>query len=392
MNLDPVGRIPMLGTHLLILRTELTQLWGRHVGINLYDQVSGIRKSLHKNEHVIETQMKEATSSLSQQIENVRRIESDGAAGQRSALAGIQSLVEPMRSDQAAMMEKVDRLLATTKVNEGYLRSLSTFQTTSIDTMSRILRAELRSFVIPAVEEYLNPYKSNNSGQLADVDKNLNEIISAFGYLSINNLTTRKDKSIEVSVADLHAKEPQRDTPPNQASHVITEDEFAEIASQSRSGRGYNIQPWSQLWSKIWVFRWRIGVLVIYIRASQYRPAVRPNSFEAFAKNKSTFRRYCFVVSVSFLPASSLRIARGVSIRCRSIQDQRGFYQIWPRITTFAIVPDKSKSFMCVQNRDLAGLRILFDTGLAAPTDRTESMNSLLHVSDFLLEMLATKS
>ena len=378
-------RIQISGTRPLLFRTGLTTVCDRQVGITMYDQVLGIRNDLHKNEEAIETQLKETASSIGQQIDNVHRIESDDAAGHRIALASLQTLVEPMHSDQATMMGKVDHLLAITKVNEGYLQSINTFQTTSLDILSRIVRAELRTSVISVVEEYLNPYKSNHNAQMEEVRKSLDQIMLAFGHLSVNDLAAKKEKkSFKDSPVNFGVQELQRDAFPHQKPSGETEERFSDISSGCNLNNVLAVQAWTQLWAQTFIFHWRMGELIVHVRKSQYQYPVRPEGFQAFEGRKATFRRYSYVFLVEFRPTPSLRLSRGVSIRYSSRHNQRGFYQICPMITTFAIVPDESEVFNCVYNRDLAGLKVLFGTGNAAPTDRTEDMTSLLHVSILL--------
>lgn len=190
------------------------------------------------------------------------------------------------------------------------------------------------------------------------------------------------NKDLKKSRDDLQDQKLQRDAFHHQKSSSETEDRFSEIASPWILGIGNAVQPWSQLWSQTWIFHWRIGVLIVNFRASQYQPSVRPESFGAFENSNVTLTRYLYVMSVDFRPASNFRIARGVSIRCSTKQDQRGSYQICPMISTFAY---ESEVFICVARRDLAGLKYLFSTGQATPTDRTERMDSPLHVSPFLM-------
>ena len=68
---------------------------------------------------------------------------------------------------------------------------------------------------------------------------------------------------------------------------------------------------------------------------------------------------------------------------CESRQDRRGYYQICPMISGFAVVPKDSDAFKCATKRDITGLQQLFAAGLAAPTDRDIDAGSLLHVSIF---------
>ena len=143
------------------------------------------------------------------------------------------------------------------------------------------------------------------------------------------------------------------------------------------------VGSWSRSWSRSWIFRWRIGVLTVTISAHQSRPRLRPRNCRAFKIMKPSSARYTYRVSLGFRPAPSLRVRRGLSLVCESQQDQRGYYQICPMISTFAIVPSDSEVFSCVVHGDIPGLQYLFEARLAAPTDRNTDGYSLLHVSAF---------
>lgn len=130
------------------------------------------------------------------------------------------------------------------------------------------------------------------------------------------------------------------------------------------------------MWSRNWSFSWPVGVLTVYISASQSKSPAEVRAFTGSI-------RYSYSVSIYFRPALSRVLARGISFKYKSQQDQRGFYQRCPMLTTFAVVPDDAEVFKCVLNSDIEGLKALFRAGLAAPTDRNKSLCSLLHVSRF---------
>ena len=299
-------------------------------------------------------------------------------AAQKTTLDSVHTLLEPIIDNHATIMNKLNHLLTVMKGNEGHLRSNTLLQATLGDDIIRMVRAELRRVVIPSVEEYLNAYKSSHNTQLEGIHRDLDQIVSAIGHLSVVELAAKKNKGSQESATGLQDSEFRDDVfyhqrPPtdsiNQSSQVLNDDHV--------------VQSWSHSWRRTWIFRWRIGVLIVHITASSCQSPVRQKEFQAFKHCRAPMTRYSYHVSIAFQPAPSLIIARGIFIRCKSQQDQRGSYEISPRIATFAIIPKDAEAFKCVENRDLAGLRVLFETGLAAPTDRREDSYSLLHVSEF---------
>ena len=282
-------------------------------------------------------------------------------------------------------MNELKHLLSVMKGNEGHLRTNTFLQATLGDNMIRMVRAELRRVVIPSVEEYLDAYKSSHNTQLEGIRRDLDQIVSALGHLSVNELAAKKNKGNQESTTGLQNSEFQDDVFSHQSPPAENMNQSSQVFKRANLSDDHVVQSWSHSWRRTWIFRWRIGVLMVHITAFYCQSPVRQQGFQAFKHYRAPMTRYSYHVSIYFQPAPSLIIARGIFIRCKSQQDQRGFYEISPRLATFAIVPDDAEVFKCVENRDLAGLRILFETGLAAPTDRTDDSHSLLHVSEFIV-------
>lgn len=301
---------------------------------------------------------------------------------QNTRLDSIHTLVEPIPDNHATMMAKLDHLLTATKGNEAHIRTSSTLQAASVDTITRMVRAELRRVVIPSVEEYHNPYHSSHNMQLDGIRRDLDQIVSALGHLSVGELAAKQNKGNQESATGLQDLDLRDDGLHHQKIPTETMDRSSEVVRRENSNDNYIVQPWSHSWGRTWIFNWRIGVLIVHIIASHRRPSVRQQEFQAFEHCRAPLTRHSYLVSIDFQPAPSLLVTRGISIQCKSQQDQRGSYEICPRLVTFAIVPDDAEVFKCVLNRDLAGLKVLFEKGLAAPTDRDDDLWSLVHVSD----------
>ena len=280
-------------------------------------------------------------------------------------------------------MNKLNHLLTVMKGNEGHLRSNTLLQATLGNDILRMVRAELRRIVIPSVEEYLDAYKSSHNTQLEVIRRDLDQIVSALGHLSVVELAATKNKGNQESATGLQDSESRNDVVYHQRPPTENMNQLSQVFRRANLNDDHVVQSWCHSWRRTWIFPWRIGVLVVHITASYCQSPVRQKEFQAFKHCRAPMTRYSYHVSIDFQPAPSLIIGRGISIRCKSQQDQRGSYEISPRLATFAIVPDDAEVFKYVANRDIAGLRVLFETGLAAPTDRRISSVSLLHVSEF---------
>ncbi|KAL8793251.1 MAG: hypothetical protein Q9195_004187 [Heterodermia aff. obscurata] len=374
--------VSRLNSRQAIITTSL-QILAQRNAIQLYEQASSIRNDLRQNDVATSSQIQIATSSINQRLHDIARVESDAIAAQKTTLDSVHTLLEPITDNHATIMNKLNDLLTVMKGNEGHLRTNTLLQATSKDDILRMVRAELRMVVIPSMEEYLNAYKSSHNTQLERIRRDLDQMVSALGHLSVVDLAAKKNKGNQESATGLQDSEFRDDVFYHQRPPTENMNQLPQVFRRANLNDDHVVQAWSHSWRQTWIFRWRIGVLMVHITASYCQSPVRQQEFQAFKHCRAPMTRYSYHVSVYFQPAPNLLIARGIFIRCKSQQDQRGSYEISPRLATFAIVPYDAEVFKFVRNRDLAGLRVLFETGLAAPTDRTEDSLSLLHVSEF---------
>lgn len=356
----------------------------RRNGIIFYDQISGIREELRKVDTASSGQLEEAKSTIFQRLNDITRIESENGAELLTALDGIRTQVKPISHDHAKIMNKLNDISATGRLIENHMQSCNTLEAISMDAMCRMFRAELISVVIPTMETYLDSYKANHSAQLEDIRKTLNQMVSDFGHFSVNKSTGDDQVENQSPAASFHDADVPNDAfAPRPPHPVKTTNKLFSAVKSVTPDSNHAVQKWNLLWRRTWTFRWPIGVTMIQVSLSRYRPPGTRRIFEAFVDPHSPVTRYSTYVSISFRPAPSLIIGRGISLTCKGQQDQRGFYQICPMLATFAVIPDDAEIFQCIERDDVDGLRVLFDAGLAAPTDRDVSHRSLLHVSTF---------
>ena len=343
--------------------------------IKTYEQLSNVQDGIQQTQ-----------SSINQRLDEVARVESDNFTAQTSTLNGIRMLAENIPENQTTIMNKLDQLASTLtsiRIGEGHRRSITTLQASSFDTFTRMLRAELKRIVQPTVEEFLDSYKSNHDVQLEGIRRNLDQIILDLGHSSQDADVPNHTRDFEDSVMSAEESDTQDDDGASRES--TTEDtnlvyNRVDVGTLSDSGA---VGVGSQSWTRSWIFNWRIGVLIVTISASSSRSQHRRRDCQAFKIQKPSSTRYTYRVSLDFQPARSLCFRRGISMVCESQQDQRGYYQICPMLSTFATVPFESEVFVRVCERNIQGLQILFGAGLAAPTDRDPDSWSLLHVSAF---------
>ena len=330
----------------------------------------------------------EAESSINRQLHQAARTESINFREQTNTLNEIRMLAGNIPDNHTAAMNKLDEIkstLALTSVGQGHLRSNTTLQASTPDVLIRILRAELKRVMIPVMEGYLDSYKSSHDVQLEGIRRSLDRIILDLGHHSQDEAVANDTKGSKEPTTSADDFDTQDD---NSISRESTTKDTELICCGVGSGISTNsgvVGSWSRSWSRSWIFRWRIGVLRVRVSTSYPKPRLRQRIYPAYKTFKSSSSRYTYHISIDFQPTRSLLVTRGITVACESRQDQRGYYQMCPMISTFAIVPRGAKVFSFVRDRDIKGLQGLFEAGSAAPTDRDDRSWSLLHVSTFRL-------
>ena len=364
------------------LATGLRWPHGRRTDIKLYEHTLGVRNDLQLLDVSTASVVEGARSSINQHLDQMAQIQSSNSAEHTTALDRIATQLKPISDSKALIVDRLDQMLrrlTRAQVDQRTLMSNTTFQGTSTEDMTRIIRAELRRVIPPLVEECLDPYKSNQHAQLEEIRKNLDQIVSDLGHLSVKETACNHERDQKPG-SGLHSPELRNDTflPPHKPLGEVTGKSY-DVITNGKQSDDSDGPIWTPMWRRNWSFRWPIGVLTVYISASRCKSPAEVPAFSGYDRSI----RYSYSVSIDFRPALSTILARGISIKYQSQQDQRGFYQRCPMLTTFAIVPDDAESFRCVCDGDIKGLKALFNAGLAAPTDRKDSMCSLLSVSGF---------
>ena len=147
------------------LATELRWSHGRRTDIKLYEHTLGVRNDLQQLDVSIASVVEGARSSISQHLDQVAQIQFSNSAEHTTTLDRTETRLKPI-SDS---LNQLLRLLTRAQVEERTLKSNTTLQATSTKVMTGFVRAELRSVISSLVEEYLNPYMSNQHAQLEEL-------------------------------------------------------------------------------------------------------------------------------------------------------------------------------------------------------------------------------
>lgn len=258
------------------------------------------------------------------------------------------------------------------------LQSCTVLTAPTEDVLARRFRAKLQRLIMPAVEQCFDKLKWSRDNQLEEIKKKIDEMT--------NQLGSRASGDQQHDVEPCHGSLPETAIAPTdipQDSIDLAAPLAPVTAVLGGSNSNYQNRPRGlhhQKWSCSWTFHWRIGTLRVIVSTTVTKrresPDYRVGGF--FSPQKS------YQVTVQFIPAQSLIQLRGLELSIANRQDQRGYYQICPLLSTFAVVPVDAEVFRLVKDNNVEGIQNLFQKGLAAPSDRNEYGETLLMVPSLL--------
>lgn len=326
----------------------------------------------------------ELRDDVHQHQDAIMRSLNDVAAERASARPIFEKIERFISTNQAATDQKLDRIfssLSKMRLAEGHVSSNTTIEASTTDQLGRIFRGELRRLIILEVERCLAQFKACPDKQLAGIRNSIDQI-AADVSAALDELMKKRNSEIIPAddVAKLDSSPLLEQTLPKVMSRPpeaeSPTDPFAE--PQSRCP-----EPHPEYWTRTWLFHWRIGILSVTITTYRSKPKSKSTS-QAYRGGKWPFSTTSNV-KVHFQPSQYVFNMRGLSLISTTKQDQDGsYYQLCPRITTFAVVPYDSPVMEYASNNNIDGLKYLFENRIAAPSDRTESGWTPLHVCETL--------
>ena len=258
------------------------------------------------------------------------------------------------------------------------LQSRTILTASTKDVLAPIFRAEVRRVIIPAVQQCFDKFKGSPDSQHEEIIKKIDEMANQLGSIAggnqQHNVESCHGSLPETAIAPTHIPQDSIDlaTPLAPVTAVLG----GSMSNYPNRPRGLHHKKWSCSWT----FDWRIGTLRVTISTTVTKrresPDYRVGGF--FSPQKS------YRVTVQFIPAQSLIQLRGLELSVANRQDQRGYYQICPLLSTFAVVPDDAEVIRFVEENNIAGIQNLFQKRLAAPSDRDKNGSTLLMVPSLL--------
>ena len=274
-----------------------------------------------------------------------------------TAFEGLPGLISAAHDTLNDKLDAVQFSLAEMKLRGNHVRSSTILTAPTEDVLARIFRAELRRVIMPTVQQCFDTYKSNSDGRLDEIKRSIDEMTQQLGSKATADARDYCSTISQISpeIVDGSAQTDQDLTSVTTAGSRTEHRNEANVRSVKYRRRS-------------WVFRWAIGKLWVTLSTSVAKRTTSP----VYREGKTLVSQEAYRVTIEFQPAQSLILMRGLSMSVASTPDQRGYSQICPLLSTFAVVPFYAEVMDFAESNNVEGLQDLFARRLAAPSDRDE--------------------
>ncbi|KAL8671388.1 MAG: hypothetical protein Q9168_004120 [Polycauliona sp. 1 TL-2023] len=290
---------------------------------------------------------------------------------QESIKSDLANLHGAVSTGHTLVIERLDAIgtsLSQIQLRDDCVRSSTVLTAPTEDVLARLFRAELRRVIMPTVQQCFDKFKASPDSHLDEIRQKIDEMAQQLGSGSIG----KEQHDVKLS----HDQSPSPHMPSN-PGHVDQDTaclDTGDCAAATPFGApNYHIQI-QQKRSYFWTFRWRIGTLRVTFSTIATKRKISPDYRAGGLRSP----RMAYRIAIEFVPTSSLIFLKGLSLSVASKQDQRGYYQLCPLISTFAVVPYDADIIKFIEKNNIEGIQSLFERGLAAPSDRTETGWTLL--------------
>lgn len=343
-----------------------------------------------KQSHAISTeQVLNALKPISRRLDVIAQNEASASMGHASLSTSIEALRETNLDLHNTLEIKLDNLmsgLSQAPFLRDSIRSEILVRPSTNDVLARIFRTELKHVVIPIVEERLNAYKSASEAQLVAIRESIDSMANGFqqSLQSVSRLDANTSYQDSGPEKDGFGRETQENVQ-SSAATSLSIGQYPEVYREVSPSSAL-IDPATRLWTHTWCFRWRVGSL--HVTASAFQMHSCYQTFSNAYQISHIGPKIGYKLQMTFIPAQSLLTLRGISISCRSQRDQRGYLELCPILSSFAVIPYNSDVFSFSAKGDLEELRQLFFNRVGSPTDRDEDGWTPLHVGTLGLALL----
>lgn len=280
--------------------------------------------------------------------------------------ARFKELHELISTGQDAVNVKLDALGVSQSqlhINHSQVQSSTVLAAPTEDVLVRMFRAETLRMVIPTVQQCFSTSKANSDNQVNEIKRIIDEMAhqlgSKLGKTKLENNLSSCDPLPKVYNEPTHLHQDQA----NLAASCNLDISAPSFAKRQNNSHGRHIRQWRRSWT----LRWTIGTLWVNIMSITSRKTSPEFRIGEFPSPQKAYR-----LMIEFQPAQGLVQLRGLTLSITNTQDQRGYSQICPLMSTFAVIPSDADIMHFAWLNDVEGMQDLFERRLAAPSDRDE--------------------
>ncbi|KAL8795896.1 MAG: hypothetical protein Q9182_007468 [Xanthomendoza sp. 2 TL-2023] len=359
---------------------------------NSYETVISLSEQTERHHLNAKNEIQADLGTLGAELQDALRTFGQQAQESLAEQGYLERILESQRLSQENHITIMDEIravqssLSDISMRDDHVRTDTTIGIPKEAAVARVIRAELRRVLKPTVEQCLKTFKADTDDQSRSILKNIDELAEHFGQ-------DLCDTSHSYSSSASNSK---HDAAFNQ-KFIYHDTEAIELLEPGKMGyessmvlerpNGFPVRR-SKHWRQSHTIKWAIGTLWVSVSSTHTISGV---SYAGETQPQTEYR-----IEIEFQPAQFLITLRGLTLSLAHTQDQRGYYQVYPLLATFAIVPNDADVMMFAKKNDVAGLQYLFERRLAAPSDRDETgatpllvaaVNGALDTCQFLLAM-----
>jgi hypothetical protein len=246
------------------------------------------------------------------------------------------------------------------------IQATTMFSAPSVDTMTKVFRNEMQSFLHPILEQSFTRSEARNEALLERMERLVGTVALELGRDA--NQTTSQDWNA-ACVESVAARE--------DIHHMDVKDTACERSNGNYTPTMYNdlespFQVMESTYRRTWKFDWRIGILRIEIRNKRRRLCGSPQG------------SIHTEMTIQFSPRQTLVPLPGIVGLYSNGPDHRGFYQIAPMFSIVPIIKVTQPVWAALRDGDLVLLENMLSSGEADLRMQDEYGCTLLHVSSDL--------
>lgn len=289
-----------------------------------------------------------------------------------TGLGNLHGLVSAGQNVTNDKLDAIGASLSQMPVGGVQVRCSTVVEAPTTDALARVSRAELRRVIMPIVEQCFQKFKAIPDSQLDEIKRKIDEMTQQLG--------SKSGGDVHDNVAPTNNALQEVSSAPTRSHQAL-----AELGPSCDLGStAFGVRNWEKKsnnrhiarWRLSWTFRWTIGTLWVTISTTTTSRKVSPEC----RIGEIPCPQKAYRVTIEFLPAPLLIQLRGLTLSVANTQNQRGYNQICPLISTFAVLPMDAEVMRFAGRNDVKGIQSLFERRLAAPSDRDKLGRTALMV------------